>query len=185
MSEKSTRYPLIEGEVRGVLENLSGRDLKNVDTSVSFFDLGFELAPAHPGQPGAPEKIGREDFLPPALEDLVTIDAVTVYLDKHVPRRQGPRGPSRGCRGRFDLARTRPEWKWEWKRQWPSPEERLCCHHRIHRPDREASASVDEPAARAPPPRGPRRFALGLPPAGTRCRSLPGARPACAGIRAR
>ncbi len=42
MSEKSKRYPLIESEVKAVLNHLSGRNLQAADTAASFFFIGLD-----------------------------------------------------------------------------------------------------------------------------------------------
>jgi iturin family lipopeptide synthetase A len=82
---KSTRYPLIEGEVKAVLKNLSGRDLKAADTSATFFDLGFDSLLLTQASQSLRQKFGVKISFRQLLEDLVTIDAVTAYLDEKVP----------------------------------------------------------------------------------------------------
>src|SRR5271167_947938 len=85
MSEKSTRYPLIEGEVKSVLKNLSGRDLKGADTSATFFDLGFDSLLLTQASQSLRQKFGVKISFRQLLEDLVTIDALAAYLDEKVP----------------------------------------------------------------------------------------------------
>lgn len=85
MSEKSTRYPLIEGEVKAVLKNLSGRDLNGVDTSATFFDLGFDSLLLTQASQSFRQKFGVKISFRQLLEDLVTIDAISGYLDEKIP----------------------------------------------------------------------------------------------------
>jgi acyl carrier protein len=82
---KSNRYPLIEGEVKAVLKNLSGRDLKAADTSASFFDLGFDSLLLTQASQSLRQKFGVKISFRQLLEELVTIDAVSTYLDEKVP----------------------------------------------------------------------------------------------------
>ena len=85
MSEKSPRYPLIEGEVKSVLKNLSGRDLNSVDTSATFFDLGFDSLLLTQASQSFRQKFGVKISFRQLLEDLVTIDAISSYLDEKIP----------------------------------------------------------------------------------------------------
>jgi natural product biosynthesis luciferase-like monooxygenase protein len=85
MSEKSKRYPVIEGEVRAILNNLSGRDLKGADTTASFFDLGFDSLLLTQASQSLRQKFGIKISFRQLLEDFVTIDALSAYLDEKVP----------------------------------------------------------------------------------------------------
>jgi natural product biosynthesis luciferase-like monooxygenase protein len=85
MSEKSPRYPLIEGEVKSVLKNLSGRDLSGIDTSATFFDLGFDSLLLTQASQSLRQKFGVKISFRQLLEDLVSIAAVSGYLDEKVP----------------------------------------------------------------------------------------------------
>jgi glutamate-1-semialdehyde aminotransferase/acyl carrier protein len=85
MSNLSPRYPLIESEVTAVLKNLSGRDLAGIDTSASFFDLGFDsLLLTQAGQ-SFRQKFGVKITFRQLLEDLASIAAVSAYLDEKMP----------------------------------------------------------------------------------------------------
>jgi natural product biosynthesis luciferase-like monooxygenase protein len=88
MSEKSSRYPLIEGEVKSVLKNLSGRDLNGIDTSATFFDLGFDSLLLTQASQSLRQKFGVKISFRQLLEDLVSIAAVSSYLDEKVPAGQ-------------------------------------------------------------------------------------------------
>jgi acyl carrier protein len=84
MSDPSPRYPLIEREVRGALEQLSGRDLSDAPSSATFFELGFDsLLLTQAGQ-SLRQKMGVKISFRQLLEDLTTIDAVAAYLDERV-----------------------------------------------------------------------------------------------------
>jgi iturin family lipopeptide synthetase A len=85
MSEKSKRYPLIEAEVKAVLKNLSGRDLQGADASATFFDLGFDSLLLTQASQSLRQKFGVKISFRQLLENLVTIDAVSAYLDEQVP----------------------------------------------------------------------------------------------------
>jgi len=85
MSEKSPRYPVIEGEVKSVLKNLSGRDLSGIDTSATFFDLGFDSLLLTQASQSLRQKFGVKITFRQLLEDLVSIAAVARYLDEKVP----------------------------------------------------------------------------------------------------
>ncbi|HEV3271510.1 MAG TPA: MupA/Atu3671 family FMN-dependent luciferase-like monooxygenase [Candidatus Methylacidiphilales bacterium] len=88
MSEKSSRYALIEGEVKSVLKNLSGRDLTGIDTSATFFDLGFDSLLLTQASQSLRQKFGVKISFRQLLEDLVSIAAVAGYLDEKVPAGQ-------------------------------------------------------------------------------------------------
>ena len=85
MSEKSARYPLIEGEVKAVLKNLSGRNLDGIDTSATFFDLGFDSLLLTQASQSLRQKFGVKISFRQLLEDLVSIAAVSGYLDANIP----------------------------------------------------------------------------------------------------
>jgi glutamate-1-semialdehyde aminotransferase/acyl carrier protein len=85
MRDQSARYFLIEGEVKSVLKNLSGRDLSGADTSATFFDLGFDSLLLTQASQSFRQKFGVKISFRQLLEDLVTIDAVSGYLDEKVP----------------------------------------------------------------------------------------------------
>ena len=85
MSAKSTRYPQIEAEVKAVLKNLSGRDLMDADTSASFFDLGFDSLLLTQASQSLRQKFGVKISFRQLLEDLVTIAAVSTYIDEKAP----------------------------------------------------------------------------------------------------
>jgi glutamate-1-semialdehyde aminotransferase/acyl carrier protein len=85
MSEKSIRYPVIEGEVKGVLKNLSGRDLTGIDTSATFFDLGFDSLLLTQAGTSFRQKFGVKITFRQLLDDLSSIAAVTSYLDEKMP----------------------------------------------------------------------------------------------------
>ena len=85
MNAKSARYPLIEGQVKSVLMNLSGRDLSGVSTSSTFFDLGFDSLLLTQTSQSLRQKFGVKISFRQLLEDLLSIDAVCAYLDANVP----------------------------------------------------------------------------------------------------
>ena len=85
MSAKSARYPLIEGQVKSVLMNLSGRDLSGVSTASTFFDLGFDSLLLTQASQSLRQKFGVKITFRQLLEDLLSIDAVSAYLDANVP----------------------------------------------------------------------------------------------------
>jgi glutamate-1-semialdehyde aminotransferase/acyl carrier protein len=85
MSEKSARYSLIETEVKGVLKNLSGRDLEGIDTSATFFDLGFDSLLLTQASQSIRQKFGVKITFRQLLEDLVSISTLSTYLDEKVP----------------------------------------------------------------------------------------------------
>jgi natural product biosynthesis luciferase-like monooxygenase protein len=68
-----------------VLKNLSGRELKDADTKASFFDLGFDSLLLTQASQSLRGKFGVKISFRQLLEDLVSIDAVTTYLDEKVP----------------------------------------------------------------------------------------------------
>ena len=94
MSEKSTRYPLIEGEVKSVLKNLSGRDLNGIDTSATFFDLGFDSLLLTQASQSFRQKFGVKISFRQLLEDLVSIATVSGYLDQKLPPDQFAPAPA-------------------------------------------------------------------------------------------
>jgi iturin family lipopeptide synthetase A len=81
----SARYPVIEAEVKAVLKNLSGRNLDGIDTSATFFDLGFDSLLLTQASQSFRQKFGVKISFRQLLEDLVSIAAVSAYLDEHVP----------------------------------------------------------------------------------------------------
>jgi len=85
MSEKSARYPLIEAEVKGVLKNLSGRDLDGIDTSATFFDLGFDSLLLTQASQSLRQKFGVKISFRQLLEDLISIATLSAYLDEKIP----------------------------------------------------------------------------------------------------
>jgi acyl carrier protein len=85
MTERSTRYPLIEAEVIAVLKHLSGRDLSDADSSVTFFDLGFDSLLLTQASQSLRQKFGVKITFRQLLEDLLTIEAVSRYLDEQIP----------------------------------------------------------------------------------------------------
>ncbi len=85
MSEKSARYPVIESEVKGVLKNLSGRDLSGIDTSATFFDLGFDSLLLTQAGTSFRQKFGVKITFRQLLDDLSSIAAVTTFLDEKMP----------------------------------------------------------------------------------------------------
>lgn len=85
MSEKSPRYPLIEGEVKAVLKNLSGRDLDGIDASATFFDLGFDSLLLTQASQSLRQKFGVKISFRQLLEDLVSVAAVSSFLDEKIP----------------------------------------------------------------------------------------------------
>ncbi|MCE0522901.1 MAG: aminotransferase class III-fold pyridoxal phosphate-dependent enzyme [Methylacidiphilales bacterium] len=88
MSDQSTRYPLIEAEVKSVLKNLSGRDLSGIDPSATFFDLGFDSLLLTQASQSLRQKFGIKISFRQLLEDLVSIAAVSNYLDEKIPASQ-------------------------------------------------------------------------------------------------
>jgi acyl carrier protein len=84
MSAKSSRYPRIEGEVKSILMNLSGRDLSAVSAATSFFDLGFDSLLLTQASQSLRQKFGLKISFRQLLEDLPSIEAVADYLDEHV-----------------------------------------------------------------------------------------------------
>ena len=85
MSEHSTRYPQIESEVKAVLKNLSGRNLDGIDTSATFFDLGFDSLLLTQASQSLRQKFGVKISFRQLLEDLVSIGTLSSYLDENVP----------------------------------------------------------------------------------------------------
>jgi iturin family lipopeptide synthetase A len=85
MSASSPRYVLIEGEVKAVLKNLSGRNLDGIDTSATFFDLGFDSLLLTQASQSFRQKFGVKITFRQLLEDLVSIATVSAYLDEQVP----------------------------------------------------------------------------------------------------
>ena len=85
MSNPSPRYPLIENEVIAVLKNLSGRDLAGIDTSASFFDLGFDSLLLTQASQSFRQKFGVKITFRQLLEELMSIAAVAGYLDEKMP----------------------------------------------------------------------------------------------------
>jgi natural product biosynthesis luciferase-like monooxygenase protein len=81
----SARYPQIQGEVKAALRNLSGRDLTAADTSATFFDLGFDSLLLTQASQALRQKFGVKITFRQLLEDLVTIDALSAYLDAQIP----------------------------------------------------------------------------------------------------
>jgi glutamate-1-semialdehyde aminotransferase/acyl carrier protein len=94
MSENSIRYPVIEGEVKSVLKNLSGRDLNGVDTSATFFDLGFDSLLLTQASQSFRQKFGVKISFRQLLEDLVSIATVAGYLDQKLPPDQFAPAPA-------------------------------------------------------------------------------------------
>ncbi|MEJ0000652.1 MAG: MupA/Atu3671 family FMN-dependent luciferase-like monooxygenase [Verrucomicrobiota bacterium] len=85
MSTPSARFPVIVAEVKAVLKNLSGRDLSVADSAATFFDLGFDSLLLTQASQSLRQKFGVKLTFRQLLEDLVTIDAVSGYLDEKVP----------------------------------------------------------------------------------------------------
>ena len=81
----SNRYPAIEAEVKAVLKNLSGRDLSGIDTATTFFDLGFDSLLLTQAGTSFRQKFGVKITFRQLLEDLVSIAAVSAYLDEKMP----------------------------------------------------------------------------------------------------
>jgi acyl carrier protein len=80
----SQRYPVIEAEVKTILQYLSGHSLKDVNTSASFFDLGFDSLLLTQASQSFRQKFGVKVTFRQLMEELLSIDAVTAYLDEKV-----------------------------------------------------------------------------------------------------
>ena len=73
------------GEVKGVLNNLSGRDLDGIDTSATFFDLGFDSLLLTQASQSLRAEIWREDFVSATSGRPGQHRAVSAYLDEKIP----------------------------------------------------------------------------------------------------
>jgi iturin family lipopeptide synthetase A len=82
---RSTRYAAIEAEVKAILQYLSGHSLDKVDTSASFFDLGFDSLLLTQASQSFRQKFGVKVTFRQLMEELLSIDSVTAYLDEKVP----------------------------------------------------------------------------------------------------
>ena len=85
MSATSSRLPYIQSEVAAVIKNLSGRDLGAADAQATFFDLGFDSLLLTQASQSLRQKFGVKISFRQLLEDLVSIDAVSAYLDEKMP----------------------------------------------------------------------------------------------------
>jgi iturin family lipopeptide synthetase A len=79
------RYPAIEDAVKSVIKNLSGRDFTPADTTATFFDLGFDSLLLTQASQSLRQKFGVKITFRQLMESLVTIAAVSAYLDEQVP----------------------------------------------------------------------------------------------------
>ena len=82
---QSARYPVIEAEVKSVIKKLSGRDLGPADVTATFFDLGFDSLLLTQASQSLRQKFGVKITFRQLMENLVTIGAVSEYLDGQVP----------------------------------------------------------------------------------------------------
>ena len=146
MSEKSPRYPQIEAEVKAVLKNLSGRNLDGIDTAATFFDLGFDSLLLTQASQSLRQKFGVKISFRQLLEDLVSIGAVSAYLDANVPADKTFGAPVPQPVGKPKPAATpAPATMFA-----PAPATKLDPHDgRRDGPDREAAACADGAATRA------------------------------------
>jgi iturin family lipopeptide synthetase A len=85
MSAASSRHAAIEDAVKGVIRKLSGRDLAPADSAATFFDLGFDSLLLTQASQSLRSTFGVKMTFRQLMESLVTIDAVTAYLDEHIP----------------------------------------------------------------------------------------------------
>jgi iturin family lipopeptide synthetase A len=85
MSQPSARHAAIEDAVKTVIKKLSGRDLSPADSSATFFDLGFDSLLLTQASQSLRSTFGVKITFRQLMESLVTIDAVTAYLDEQVP----------------------------------------------------------------------------------------------------
>src|ERR1700761_8047888 len=80
----SARYPVIEAEVKSILQYLSGHSLDGVNTAASFFDLGFDSLLLTQASQSFRQKFGVKVTFRQLMEELLSIDAVTAFLDAKV-----------------------------------------------------------------------------------------------------
>ena len=81
----SPRLPIIEAEVTAVMKNLSGRNLGPADASATFFDLGFDSLLLTQASQGLRQRFAVKLTFRQLMESLVSISAVSAYLDKELP----------------------------------------------------------------------------------------------------
>ncbi len=81
----SARYAAIEAEVKSVFKNLSGRELGPADQTATFFDLGFDSLLLTQASQSLRQKFGVKITFRQLMENLVTIESVTKYMDEQVP----------------------------------------------------------------------------------------------------
>jgi acyl carrier protein len=84
MKTHSQRYAALEAEVKAILQYLSGHSLEGVDTSASFFDLGFDSLLLTQASQSFRQKFGIKITFRQLMEELLSIAAVTAYLDEKV-----------------------------------------------------------------------------------------------------
>jgi iturin family lipopeptide synthetase A len=80
----SPRYAALEAEVKTILQYLSGHSMTGVNTSASFFDLGFDSLLLTQASQSFRQKFGVKITFRQLMEELLSIDAVTAYLDQKV-----------------------------------------------------------------------------------------------------
>ena len=113
----SARYPVIEAEVKSILQYLSGHSLDGVNTAASFFDLGFDSLLLTQASQSFRQKFGVKVTFRQLMEELLSIDAVTAS-----EMRPNVSGCSRTLvptttSAEFSLCRMRPRLVSD----WPSP----------------------------------------------------------------
>ncbi len=81
----SPRYGTIEAAVKSVIKKLSGRDLSAGDSGATFFDLGFDSLLLTQVSQSLRQTFGVKITFRQLMENLVTISAVSEYLDGQVP----------------------------------------------------------------------------------------------------
>ena len=132
--------------MKSVIKNLSGRELGAGDSGVTFFDLGFDSLLLTQASQSLRQKFGVKITFRQLMENLVTIAAVSEYLDGQVPpdkftEQAAPPAPAAAPVQEYTA---------------PSRRDRRACgradrrqRNRFHRPGGEAAVGANEPAARS------------------------------------
>jgi len=81
----SARHGAIEAAVKSVIKKLSGRELGAGDSGATFFDLGFDSLLLTQVSQSLRQTFGVKITFRQLMENLVTITAVSEYLDGQVP----------------------------------------------------------------------------------------------------
>jgi iturin family lipopeptide synthetase A len=85
MSTRSARYGAMEEAVKSVIKKLSGREFGAADSAATFFDLGFDSLLLTQVSQSLRQTFGVKITFRQLMENLVTIAAVSEYLDEQVP----------------------------------------------------------------------------------------------------